>query len=718
MGIGALLWILFLVRYSECTCSLPTNLEGSWTSSEQGSMTFTSTSLLNYPTTTFGTFTFACDTYSGSQYVLRSPTFTYLSVDFDAYLCLVLTELSSSKFTYFIGSEPNSYAGNDRLKTSSPTTNLTVANVCDRSSYPTGTYYVLVKDGEINSAKTDFPTDLQSKWTYTYDNGSGSDVCSGNTTSADVCTTTSDISFSYSSCSQMVMYSSGGILYYLYSFTDSSNTYINLYNADTTTDESSTYRFICLVMTTSGDNRYITQYPKQCHENQTSTTVNSPGTSLIFSLSSTCPTSSDVSNAGTVALAVLIPLVVIIIGCIISYFCWINYKKRKIEEAARPDPKFANGEIRNRRKNIHDGVIHSDKNGNTIRREESIVISVPPLSAREEGIQSPLSDFDDYGEDVDSDDDEYEVKDITEFSLRGDIPTIVVQSATPNPRDENMVDAGTITENNSAKLKKKRRRRKKSAKSRVSIILEDGKVSKQASDIKGKKKTQSHTKKSRLNSKDKITFGTSTLLLKMPVKRQKKKKKYLIKTEEGEDGMPEVDEKEKDIPSNTPVVKEESLREKAYKMRMKRGETLADLIKKKKKVPILKHPMESKTQDSPNVKPPSSSWGMRRGTTPKTAPSTMTDVERTNINDDSMVMFRANTDVDLLPEGSTRVKVPEKVTFYEPVKPANDDLWKRMRGMWNLASQAITSPSMGSSSAVGIQSGKKAKKGKVRKIQL
>ncbi|XP_021339076.1 uncharacterized protein LOC110440367 isoform X2 [Mizuhopecten yessoensis] len=675
MGIGALLWILFLVRYSECTCTLPTNLVGSWTSSEQGSMTFTSTSLLSYPTTTFGTFTFTCDSYSGSQYVLKSPSFTYLTLPFEAYLCLVLTEISSTKFTYFIGTETNSYAGNDRLKTSNPSTTLNVSDVCDRSSYPTGTYYVLVKDGEINSAQTDCPTDLLGQWTYTYNNGSGSDVCSGNTTSADVCNTTTGISLSYTSCSQMVMYSSSGFLYCLYSFTDSSMTYINLYNTDSTTDESSTYRFTCLVMTESGDDRYITQYPKQCHENQNSSSVLSPGTSLVFSLSSTCAT-SDVVSAATlaVALAVVIPLIVIIVACIISYFCWVNYQKKKIEEAARPDPKFANGEIRNRRKNIHDGVIHPDQNGIMIRREESIVISVP-LSARDDDNQSPLSELDDYGQDVDSDDDEYEVKDITEFSLTDDIPEIVVHSATPNPRDDNPVETGTDVK--SAKIKKKRRRRRKSARSRVSTITE----SRQDADIKTKRKSHSH----------------------------------MAMNEEGKDGLPDVDEKEKVAPSDKPTVKEESLREKAYKMRMKKGETLADLIKKKKKVPILKHPMESSYQDLPNGKPPTSSWGSRRGTTPKTAPS-LIQVEQADINDDSMVMFRrAITDLELKPQESSRVKVPEKVTFFEPSKPGGD-LWKQMRGMWNLASHAISNPNVGSSSA--LQSAKKKKKGKVRKIQI
>ncbi|XP_033743689.1 uncharacterized protein LOC117329713 isoform X2 [Pecten maximus] len=675
MGIGPLLWISFLVRYSECTCSLPTNLVGSWTSSEQGSMTFTSDSLLSYATTTFGTFTFTCDSYSGSQYVLKSPAFTYHNLPFEAYLCLVLTEVSSSQFTYFIGSDPNSIAGNDRLKTSNPSIPLSNSDVCDRSSYPTGTYYVLVKDGESTSARTNCPSDIRLLWTYTYDDGSGSDVCSGNTTSADVCTTSTDITLSYSSCTQMVMYSSSGLLYCLNSLTYNSSTYINMYNTDTTTDESSTYRFSCLVMTTSGNTRYITQYPKQCHENQTSTTVDSPGAILVFSLSSSCPTSDSVS-AATIALAVVIPLILIITGCIISYFCWVKYEKRKIEEAARPDPKFANGEIRNRRKNIHDGVIRSDKNGNTIRREESIVISMP-LSAREDDLQSPLSDLEDYGQDVDSDDDDYEVKDITEFSLTDDIPRIIVQSATPRPPDEH---ENTVMDVNSAKNKKKRRRRRKSAKSRISTTTEDGKSYKE-SDAKSKRNTHSHMIKT---------------------------------TREGEDGLPEVDEKEKDLQSKTSGVKEESLREKAYKMRMKRGETLADLVKKRKKVPILKHPMESSNRDSPIVKPPTSSWGLRRGTTPKTAP-TMTQVEQADINDDSMVMFRrANTDLDALPQESTRVKVPEKVTFYEPSKPANDDLWKKMRGMWNLASQAITSPNVGSSSAVG----KKGKKSKVRKIKI
>lgn len=142
-------------------------------------------------------------------------------------------------------------------------------------------------------------------------------------------------------------------------------------------------------------------------------------------------TTNESSNTASIVAGVLVPFFLIIIIIIVVYFVYQHYQKKQIEENAKPNPKFANGEVRNRRKNVHDGVIYNDKSPAKIRRESSIVISVPSVN-----IYGELDDYD-YGNDI---------------SHYENIPPITIEEATP---------VGSIVESPA-----KKKRRKKSGKLR------------------------------------------------------------------------------------------------------------------------------------------------------------------------------------------------------------------------------------------------------------
>lgn len=214
----------------------------------------------------------------------------------------------------------------------------------------------------------------------------------------------------------------------------------------------------------------------------------------------------------------------------VCYFCWSKYQKKKIKENARPDPKYAQGEIANKKLcPLHDGVtfvsdandnlikrdnrefsnslikredsdvsnklikradskmgnkianrkdpVKDDKtlkredsivsNGMGLRREESIVISIPSSSRggkrpmTEQSIQEdPEHSLD---EEPGSDDERYEVRDITELipDSRIDVPKVTISEATEE--SEGDVLNGEEKKENKKKFKLKR---KKSAKVR------------------------------------------------------------------------------------------------------------------------------------------------------------------------------------------------------------------------------------------------------------
>nr|XP_022320715.1 uncharacterized protein LOC111122961 isoform X1 [Crassostrea virginica] len=338
MSIRSWLVIVLSLAYAEGTCVFPGNFWSSsgidsWYDSHQGTLNFTSTTLSGWQVWTIGAFTFTCDTADQTYYVLRSEEFTYLGLNLEAFLCLRMTEQSSNKYTYDTPTTQLSDAGNERIKIFLKDDKKVVSVItdfCDASNATDLTQHIMVKEGGIDGAKITCPSQLQMMWNYTYDSGSGN-VCGD--AYLDVCTDTNLMDFDYSKCTQTQAYSTTGHLYCLHSSTVGSYTHLYVYNTDTTTDESTTYRFTCYIMSSDGDNIYMSQNPKDCPPNGNSTYADSNGALVVLTSLSSCPTdpvSETYSATVEIVLGLLAFLIVIAIVIALVYYC---YKRKKRLEA-------------------------------------------------------------------------------------------------------------------------------------------------------------------------------------------------------------------------------------------------------------------------------------------------------------------------------------------------------------------------------------------------
>ncbi|VDI61233.1 Hypothetical predicted protein [Mytilus galloprovincialis] len=340
-------------------CLFPMN-SGTWHSTDKGSLSITSNIIIDYPTSTFGSLSFECYTSSGTQYVARSSTFTRYGVDVRAYICFKLVKVTTFQYYYYEDSVEESTLSNERMKTVANTASVTVADICDRTVYAYGSYNIMVQDGYASEAASTCSSVIQGDWSYNFTDSSGNSACNFDS-SVDICTDKSALAFNYTQCPQNIMYSAQGDLYCLYSSSGNSMTYQHVLNLDTTTDESTTYRISCLVMSTDGNSRYMTQYPNNCYDGQTSKSVSSPGATIEFSLK----TYTEAENyTAAIALGVIVPLILIIIIAVVGYKLYQNYKyyqENKEVDTPKPDPKYANGEIRNKRMCKSNGVMIDEK---------------------------------------------------------------------------------------------------------------------------------------------------------------------------------------------------------------------------------------------------------------------------------------------------------------------------------------------------------------------
>ncbi|XP_034301771.2 uncharacterized protein [Magallana gigas] len=334
MNFRSLIVIVSLLVCTESTCVFPGNFWSSgidsWYDSHKGTLNFTSTTLAGWQVWTIGSFTFTCDSTDQTNYVLRSEEFTYLGLNLEAFLCLRMTQQSSTKFTYDTPTNQLSDAGNERikiyLKDDKKVVNV-ISDFCDASSATDLTNHIMVKEGGIEEAKITCPSQLQMNWNYTYDTGSGN-VCDD--AYLDVCTNTGVLDFDYTKCTQTQAYSTSGELYCLHSTTVGSYTYLYVYNTDTTTDESTTYRFTCYIISSDSNNVFMSQNPQDCPPNGNSTYADSNGALVVLSSLSVCPTEETYSATVAIVLGLLAFLIVIAIVIALVYYC---YKRKKRLEA-------------------------------------------------------------------------------------------------------------------------------------------------------------------------------------------------------------------------------------------------------------------------------------------------------------------------------------------------------------------------------------------------
>ncbi|XP_076070559.1 uncharacterized protein LOC143042175 [Mytilus galloprovincialis] len=354
---GGLYFVIILlgaVVYTDGTCTFPSALTGDWYSSNGGELTFTSNTFSNFKVASFGSFTFSCELSSGTQYVSSSEVFYVFALPFVAYICMDLTAISGYKYRYYQATTQLKDAEYARLKIylNNTVTVSDISTICELSDYSTLSYHMLLKNNTISSQNIQCPDSFLGTFNYTYDTGSGN-LCAASS-GLDVCTDKSTMTFDYSLCSEIQAYSAGGIVNCLYSSTSGSATLLHVFNLDSTTDESTYYRFTCYVIETINSVVYATQYPQDCHYGQNATNVNATGGNLVLTAESICVPETVAAASIGIYIAIVILLLIIIIAIIFAIYMW---KKKKEEEKRK---KLEEEERRLRQNTIREKIENPD----------------------------------------------------------------------------------------------------------------------------------------------------------------------------------------------------------------------------------------------------------------------------------------------------------------------------------------------------------------------
>ncbi|XP_046563376.1 cell wall adhesin EAP1-like [Haliotis rubra] len=337
--------LLVLCKNADGACTFPSDLTGTWVTSTMGTITFTTSQVTIPSVYTYGNLIFDCDTLDGTQYLLRSTTtVTVLGNQLDVVTCFndVTMLTTSVKYKLQHATAALNDASGWRIKVLPTGTSLVASTLCDASTpYAIGTQDILIKDGSASSAYIQCPDALLGTFSYTYDAGSG-DVCSGGSY-LDVCTDLTAMTFDLSICSQKVAYSSGGVVNCVYSQTDTSTdtTYVAVYNNDTTTDESTTYRYTCLAVSATGAVVNVSQSARICQSDQNATYV-ATGATLQLTSNQTCvpenitttttaPTTTAAPLTGnTTGIAVGVSFAIIMLVLLVVLFLFLFCGKKRM----------------------------------------------------------------------------------------------------------------------------------------------------------------------------------------------------------------------------------------------------------------------------------------------------------------------------------------------------------------------------------------------------
>ncbi|KAL8594572.1 hypothetical protein ACOMHN_002127 [Nucella lapillus] len=287
---------------------------------------------------------FQCHVLNGSYYIARSSeSFSIYTVPYYVCTCWQLSKQPSDRHLQYQATTKLSSASDRNYKIYPIAFPIDPSTVCDVSTPFTGdTVSILVRNGTASSAKTTCPTSLWGKYVYQLTDTSGTTSCDY-TSWMDVCSSTSTLTINTTLCTDVTLYSSGGTLYCMYSLQDSSASdtyYVYLYNDDATVDDSTTYRFTCIVMRYTSSVTYMTQHPGECLDSasQNATLMaTSPGG--LYTMYANAPTSSSDNTAIIAAVVVILLLLIIagIIGGIYYYYRVYLPKKRGLSSKISPD---------------------------------------------------------------------------------------------------------------------------------------------------------------------------------------------------------------------------------------------------------------------------------------------------------------------------------------------------------------------------------------------
>ncbi|KAK3576451.1 hypothetical protein CHS0354_025213 [Potamilus streckersoni] len=257
------------------TCTFPVKFQNStWIDSTKGEIMFATSTMTGWGFKAMGhTITnWECVDVSLFEVygyiVLRTTDTISATVPSYAYMCMQLTKITDNSYRYYLVRGQDSLFGQERLLLSDKPDLNNASIVCDQTNKETAEqFHVMIKYGSESEAKQDCPSVIQGNYDYTYTlfDGSG-EKCTNNDDMWNVCDDRQLMTFNYSTCSQIMMHSHGGIVWCVANVKVGSTTYVMVYNNDTSVDNRNTYRFTCLAI--DSDATHASVLPNNCTQNQ------------------------------------------------------------------------------------------------------------------------------------------------------------------------------------------------------------------------------------------------------------------------------------------------------------------------------------------------------------------------------------------------------------------------------------------------------------------
>lgn len=305
---------------------------GVWDDSQKGSITYTTTTMTGYTYSSYssGSSVWDCHLIEGDFVVSKAQgTIDLFGSPFDAYICQKLTKITSYSYYYYLESDVQANAGNDRLNVFSTGMAVSVSQACSKTTaIPTEEFHVLVKTANIADVKQWFPTPLLGTFEYTKVTDAGVSSC-GTGSVWDVCANRTTMTLNMTQCSSVVAYSQGEV----YAVTNivSGSTYFVVVVNPGTPDGSTYFRFSCLAVSQSGSTVTVVEKSGSCEPGQNTNLVGTGGSKYTMTPYITCPFTTDSpeedsSNLGLIIGIVVALVLLIAIAAVIGY---IIYKKKK-----------------------------------------------------------------------------------------------------------------------------------------------------------------------------------------------------------------------------------------------------------------------------------------------------------------------------------------------------------------------------------------------------
>ncbi|GFN77705.1 hypothetical protein PoB_000421100 [Plakobranchus ocellatus] len=201
--------IVFLRHYAQCACTFPTDLTSTWRSSRWDDMTFTSSQVTVASMTNVGTnVVFDCESASGSKYLIRLLMVSEVDKRSIAMIC-TRSMVWSGRLKCLATAETFLLTDNQPVRLVTPGSAISEANTCTVSSpYSTGSNDLLIKTDQTSAAAITCPDPLLANFApYTVTKSSGATSC-GTSGSINICSHTTNVVVDYTSCSEVIYYSS------------------------------------------------------------------------------------------------------------------------------------------------------------------------------------------------------------------------------------------------------------------------------------------------------------------------------------------------------------------------------------------------------------------------------------------------------------------------------------------------------------------------------